>query len=113
MRRSVAELTAQRKKLMTNSVISKMTAIKEIIARHIPVAQVLPRVPSNLSENVFNSGMFVTPGKRSLNEGKSSSPSTTHAQTMVIKEKTYAIFMCIDFVLISDNGMIGLTKLMN
>ena len=95
MRRSVAELTAQRKKLMTNSVISKMTAIKEMIARHIPVAQVLPRVPSNLSENVFQAGISVAPGKWLSNEGKSSSPSTTHAQTMVKKDKTYAILTCI------------------
>ena len=91
MRRSVGELTAQLKKLMTNSVISKMTAIKEIIARHIPVAQVLCRVPSILSENVFQTGMSVAPGKWSSNVGKSSSPSTTHAHTMVKKDKAYTI----------------------
>ena len=52
MSRSVVEPVAQPRKLMTNSIISKMTAMKETIARHIPVAKVLRRVLSTLSENI-------------------------------------------------------------
>ena len=51
VRRTVQELTAQLKKLMTNSVISKIAATKEMIARHIPVARVLWQASSSLSEN--------------------------------------------------------------
>ena len=84
---------------MTNSIISKMTAMKEMIARHIPVAQVLRRVPSSLLENVFHPESSVIPGNWSSNEGKSSSPSTTHVHTMVKKEKTYT--MCIVYALMT------------
>ena len=84
MSRSVVEPAAQPRKLMTNSVISKMTAMKEMIARHIPVAKVLLRVPSSLSENVFHPGISVAPGNWSSNEGKSSSTSTTHAHYTVL-----------------------------
>ena len=98
MSRSVVEPAAQPRKLMTNSVISKMTAMKEMIARHIPVAKVLLRVPSSLSENVFHPGISVAPGNWSSNEGKSSSTSTTHAHTMVKKHRTYT--MCIVHALI-------------
>ena len=88
MSRSVVEPAAQPRKLMTNSIISKMTAMKETIARHIPVAQVLPRVLSTLSENISNSGLIITPGKWSCNERKSSSPSTTHTLTIEKKART-------------------------
>ena len=87
MRRIVGDLVAQLQKLMTNSVISKMIAAKEMIARHTPVARVLPRVLSNLSENAFKTGSLVPPGISS-NEVKSSSPSTTHVHTSVRKDRT-------------------------
>ena len=89
MRRNVGELTAKLKKLMTNSVISKMTAIKEMIARHIPVAQVLWRVLSTLSENTVIGSLNVTPAYLSSSEGKSNSPSITHALMSVKKDRTY------------------------
>ena len=92
MSRSVVELAAQLKKLMTNSVISKMTAMKEIIARHIPVAQVLPRVFSTLSENIVIYSKYSGKGRLlaylSSKEGKSSSPSTTHALIIEKKART-------------------------
>ena len=88
MSRSVVELAAQPRKLMTNSIISKMTAMKETIARHIPVAQVLRRVLSTLSENISNSGLIIALGKWSSNERKSSSPSTTHALIIEKKART-------------------------
>ena len=89
MRRNVGELTAKLKKLMTNSVISKMTAIKEMIARHIPAAQVLWRVLSTLSENTVIGSLNVTPAYLSSSEGKSNSPSITHALMSVKKDRTY------------------------
>jgi hypothetical protein len=89
MSRSVVELAAQPRKLMTNSVISKMTAIKEMIARHIPVAQVLRRALSTLSENIVRASLNVNSAYLSSKEGKSSSPSTTHALTIAKKARTY------------------------
>ena len=89
MSRSVVEPVAQPRKLMTNSVISKMTANKETIARNIPVAKVLRRVLSTLSENiVIESRKGRALAYLSSNEGKSSSPSTTHVLTIEKKART-------------------------
>ena len=99
MRRSVGELI---KILMTNNVISKMTAKMEIIAKHTPVARVLWRALSNLSENGLKTRSYisdvVTGGYLSSNEAKSSSPSITHALIIAKKDRS-----CKDYIKHSYN----------